>query len=411
MDTVYLTYAILGACVLVLALGAGPIKKFLWISEPLFILLVGIAVGPIGVGLLDSQQFGNPNKVLEELARLTLAMSLMGVALRLPNTWIRERWRALTVILLLGMPLMWIVSSLCGWFVLGLPALQALLLGALVTPTDPVVSSSIVTGDLAEEHVDADVRHLISAESGANDGLAFLLVMLPALLLEHAPAEALTHWAVVVLFGKVIGSILGGILVGFIVAKVLDRTYQWEHAHHASLLAVTSAIALTLLGSAKLLHGDGILAIFAAGLTFNWIIREEKGHEEAQHERMQETIKRFFDVPVFGFFGMMLPWHDWAAIGWPLAGFTAAVLLFRRVPILLLLFPLLGPVHRIRDALFIGWFGPVAVAAMFYATWVEAREGSSELWTIGSFVIFVSIIVHGVTAIPLTRLYGRTRVG
>lgn len=87
--------------------------------------------------------------------------------------------------------------------VLGLPALQALLLGALVAPTDPVVSSSIVTGDLAEEHVDADARHLISAESGVNDGLAFLLVMLPALLLESSPAKALVHWTVVSLLGKV----------------------------------------------------------------------------------------------------------------------------------------------------------------------------------------------------------------
>ncbi len=71
------------------------------------------------------------------------------------------------------MPLMWIISSICGWWILGLPVLQAMLLGALITPTDPVVASSIITSEMATKTVAEDTRHLISAESGANDGLAF----------------------------------------------------------------------------------------------------------------------------------------------------------------------------------------------------------------------------------------------
>lgn len=409
MHTVYVAYGVLGVTVMALALAAGPIKKFLWISEPLLAMAAGIFVGPVVLGLLDAHAWGDQERILEEIARVTLAVSLVAVAFRLPDTWVRRRWKPLAVLLLLGMPLMWLLASAFGWWILGLPVLQALLLGALVTPTDPVVASSIVTGDLAEEHVGEDLRHLVSAESGANDGLAFLLVMLPVLLLEKSTADALAHWAGVVLVGEVLGSVLGGALAGYLVARLYERVARFEHTQHTSLLAVTLAMAFALLGMAKLLHGDGILAVFAAGLAFNWVIRNEDGHEEARHERIQETMKRFFDVPVFVFFGMVVPFHDWTAAGWPLVGFAAAVLLLRRLPVLLVLAPLLDPIASRRDALFVGWFGPVAVAAMVYATWAEVKQGYGQLWTVASFVIFCSIVVHGITATPLTRLYARAR--
>lgn len=134
--------------------------------------------------------------------------------------------------------------------------------------------------------------------------------------------------------------------------------YDWEHTYQRSLLAVTMAVAFALLGIAKLLHGDGILAVFAAGLVMNWIIRDEAGYQEARHERIQETTVQFFEVPVFIFFGMVMPFKDWVAMGWELWIYVLAILLLRRLPAILLLYPL----RSVRDALFVGWFGPVAVA-------------------------------------------------
>jgi len=472
VNEVFAIYSVFGTTVLVLALGAGVVKTVLWISEPVLALAVGVLVGPVALGLFDPAAWGNDQRVLEELARLTLAVSLMGAALRLPDRWVKQCWRPLLVLLLLGMPLMWSIASLCGVFVLGLPLLQALLLAAVLTPTDPVAASTIVTGRFAEEHIDADVRHLVSAEAGANDGLAYLLVALPMLLLEDSPATSLQHWLLVVCLGQVLGSMLGGALFGYLAARLMVRVYHSEHAYRTSLLATTVAMSLTVVGIVNLLHGDGILAVFAAGLVFNWaaraanaraareiqpgpqarharrirharaaleapdnniaggpswsarqrrlnpsgcgrrlrwVVREEEGLPQTQHSEVQETVKRFLDVPVFLFFGMVLPWQEWLAAGPSAWVFAAAVVLFRRIPVLLLLHRFLPPVRSIRDAMFVGWFGPIAVAAMLYATWPQLHGTYPQLWTVASLVIFVSIVVHGVSATPLTRLYAHGR--
>lgn len=253
------------------------------------------------------------------------------------------------------------------------------------------------------------MRHLMSAESGANDGLGFLLLMLPALLIERAPEAALTHWLTVVLLVEVVGSILAGALVGYAVAKLVEWLYSREDSERGSLLAVSSALSLLLLGGTAALQGDGILAVFSGGLAFNWVIRDEEGHAEARHERIQETIIRFFDIPVFFFFGMVVPWQSWPELGWSAVIFVIAILLLRRIPAILLISRKLAPLRRRDDALFVGWFGPIAVAGMVYASWGKVREGGEQLWQLASLVIFVSILVHGMTATPFTRWYATRR--
>jgi NhaP-type Na+/H+ or K+/H+ antiporter len=134
----------------------------------------------------------------------------MGVAMRLPNRYIFRQWKSVAVMLGLVMPLMWLVSELLSFWLLPIGSLWvALLIGAVVTPTDPVVASSIVTGDLAEENIPGHVRHILSAESGSNDGLAFPLVMLPILFLTR-PEGALTHWLTYTLLWEVLAAVLIG---------------------------------------------------------------------------------------------------------------------------------------------------------------------------------------------------------
>jgi NhaP-type Na+/H+ or K+/H+ antiporter len=186
--------AAVGGSVLVLGLLSGLVRRSI-LSEPLLALLVGVLLGPAALGLLDPAGWGSQEEtILEQAARLTLAISLMGVALRLPKREPFSGWRSLAVLLGLVMPLMWLTSGLLVYLILGLPLLVALLVGAVVTPTDPVISSTIVTGELAEKNLPDRVRYTLSAESGANDGLAYPLVFLPILLLLRPPEEALWHW-------------------------------------------------------------------------------------------------------------------------------------------------------------------------------------------------------------------------
>src|SRR5690606_5769441 len=123
------------------------------------------------------ESWGEPMRILEQVARLALAIGLMGVALRLPKSYVFEHWRSLTVVLVVGMLFMWLCSSAIIGGTLGLSAGAALVIGAALTPTDPVVASTMVTGPVAQKSLPNYLRHIISAESGANDGLAYLFVL------------------------------------------------------------------------------------------------------------------------------------------------------------------------------------------------------------------------------------------
>jgi NhaP-type Na+/H+ or K+/H+ antiporter len=239
---------------------------------------------------------GNETLILEEAALLTLGIALVGVALRLPVGYASSNWRLLVVLLGILMPLMWIVSGLLVYLILGLPFWVAVLIGAIITPTDPVVASSIVAGGVAERNLPSSLRCAISAESGFNDGLALPFVVLPVLVLTEPPGEVLGHW-------------------------------------------LTHTVLLEMVG------------------------------------------------------GLLL---------------VAAVLVLRRLPAVLALRPLLGPLRsKGKDVLFLGWFGPIGAAALYYAAFSYRETGIEAAWTVGSLVICASVLVHGITATPLTKLYGR----
>jgi NhaP-type Na+/H+ or K+/H+ antiporter len=113
-------------------------------------------------------------------------------------------------------------------------------------------------------------------------------------------------------------------------------------------------------------------------------------------------------LPIFVVLGMALPWREWLELGWGGALLVAAVLLLRRLPAVLALRSLLGPLRsKGKDVLFLGWFGPIGAAALYYAAFSLRETGIEAAKTVGSLVICASVLVHGVSATPLTKLYGR----
>ena len=195
MEQLDIALACIGLTVILVGLLSAAIKKSL-VQEPMIAVFVGIAVGPFGLGWLDIGRWGEETAVLEQAARLTLAIGLMGVALRIDKKSVQNLWRPVTVLLTLAMLGMWLISAALVAWCLAVPFWLALLIGAVVTPTDPVVASSIVSGPFAIQHLPLRVRDAISLESGANDGLAYIFVMLPMLMLQDPVSEAWERWLV-----------------------------------------------------------------------------------------------------------------------------------------------------------------------------------------------------------------------
>jgi NhaP-type Na+/H+ or K+/H+ antiporter len=223
------------------------------------------------------------------------------------------------------MALMWLASGLLVYLILGVP----FLVGAVVTPTDPVVSSTIVTGELAEKNLPERLRHTLSAGSGANDGLAYPFVFLPILLLSRPPEEALSHWLSHTLAWEVEVAVVFGALVGYGAGQLLEWACGKRIIEQTSFLAYTLALSLTVLGAAKLLGSDGILAVFVAGVSFNAAVSES---DRAEEERVQEAVNRFFILPIFVLLGLTIPWEGWLELGW--AGLLLALAVLALKPLL-----------------------------------------------------------------------------
>ena len=403
----HLAIAAIGAVVLALGLFSGLVRR--WpVSEPMLAMVLGVALGPAGLDLLSPARWGNGQTstawIMTEAARLTLAIGLMGVALRLPRRYFREHAGAMAMLLGPVMVLMWLVSGALSAWLLGLGVWTALLLAACMTPTDPVLASAIVSGGFARDYLPARLRHVISAESGANDGLGLMFVMLPMLMLEATPGAALGDWLAHTLIWEVLFAVVVGWLIGVGAGYLLHWGERRESVSQTSLLSYTLALSLTVLGVCQLLGSDGILAVFVAGRGFVSVATQEERNED---ERVQEAVNQFFILPVFVLLGMALPWGEWAALGWGGVALAGGVLLLRRLPTVWALRATISPLRYRRDAIFAGWFGPIGVAAMFYASDAAHEAGAPVIWHAASLVIFSSIIAHGVTAAPAIRWYAR----
>jgi hypothetical protein len=222
--------------------------------------------------------------------------------------------------------------------------------------------------------------------------------VLPVLVLTEPKGEVLGHWLTHTVLLEIAAGAALAALMGYLAGKMLRWAERKETMERTSLLTISLALSLTVLGVTELLHLNGVLAAFVAGIVFNFAGSSDA--KESQEE-IQEAISRFFDLPIFVLLGMALPWEGWLELGWEGLLLVAAVLLFRRLPAVLALRPLLGPLRAKRkDLLFLGWFGPIGAAALYYAAFSLRETGIEEVWVVGSLVICASVVVHGVTATP-----------
>ena len=241
LNVLYVSLAAVGGLLLLLGMLGGLLKERTPVSEPLIALIVGVLIGPAALGLLDLADLGSQTLILEEAALVTLGVALVGVALRLPVGYSSSNWRLLFVLLGIVMPLMWIVGGLLAYLIVGVPFWVAVLIGAIVTPTDPVVADSIVAGGVAERNLPARLRHAISSESGFNDGLALPFVVLPVLVLTEPPGEVLGHWLTHTVLLEIVGGAALASLMGYAAGKTLRWAERKETMERTSLLTISLA--------------------------------------------------------------------------------------------------------------------------------------------------------------------------
>ncbi len=400
-----LLLALLGGTVLLLSLGAEILRSRGYLpSELMIATAIGVVLGPAGIDAVRLTDWGAPMVLVEEIARLTVAIAVTSIALQLPRDYVRERARALLVVLGPVMAVTWLVSSAVAYLTVPVSVATALLVGAVLTPTDPVIATSITQGKTATENIPVRLRYLLTAEAGANDGAAYVFVFFALFVLGHTGDATLGEWATTTVGLELVGAVLLGLTLGIAVGRAERFLSASGDLDETSVFTLAIALTFTVVGLGSVLGIDGVLAVFVAGLGYNLAARAE---DESRAQSVEEVFNRLFTLPIFVVFGAAIPWDAWAALGWRGIAFVAGVLLLRRLPVVFALRRGIEPLDRPEATLFVGWFGPIGVTALFYAAIAVRETGSETPWTLATLAVAGSILAHGVTASPATHWYGR----
>ena len=305
---------------------------------------------------------------------------------------------------------MWLLGSVIFYIIFpDFSYYECLLLGAIVTPTDPVVASTLVNGRKAEKYLPARLRNTLSFEAGANDGFAYPIVFLALYLMGAEGGGDLGKWFTkVLLYESILCAGLAYVL-GYGCGLLMKKTHKAGYLNTKTLLSFSIAVSLFLLSGFHLLQMNPIIAVFVGGFAFAKYITS---NEDLKEQRIQETMERLTTVPVFFLLGLMLPWQDWNELGWTAVWIVILILLFRRLPALLLLMPVMPQFRKkIYSVVIMGWFGPIGVAALYYAVLSKDKAQFEEAWIIPSLIVAASTVVHRLTSVPLEKLYHNTIKG
>jgi sodium/hydrogen antiporter len=379
--------AVFGALLMAGALVAGVARRS-FLSLTAAFVVAGFVLGHGGFGVLDIDPRSD---FVQALAVVALILILFRDGLEVDQEMLQSAWHLPFRKLVLAMPLTAVLVALVTHAVTDLDWTESFLLGALLSPTDPVLSSTVVTNP----RVPRLIRHSLNLESGLNDGLA-----LPAVLAFTAAAESRSdfEWWRFVVQDVGIG-FLTGIAVAFVAARLMPRDRGLEggpSAHQKSMYAL--GVAFAAYGAAVLPpEGNGFISVFVAAIGLGIWRPDIRECFEGRAEDVLETVK----LGVFLVFGALFTFDTLFADGWAAVAIAAFTLVVAR-PVAVFVALAGSRQVDVPAKAFMAWFGPKGVATMTFALFVlgsRVPEGE-RIAALAAVVVFVSIIAHGLTDHP-----------
>ena len=351
----------------------------------LSISVLAVAAG-VALAIADVVEVDPGDPGVVELIEIALILTLFSDGLFVERELLRMHWSPAARAIAVAMPLTLLLLALGARLLFpDLSWAEAFLLAAVLAPTDPVVTSAVVTARRVPELV----RHTLNLESGLNDGLALPFVLFFLVLATAGPdpgGEALT------LLGEAAAGAVIGVALGYAGGRLIHRlpgggiTTRYE-----GLYAL--GIGLLAFALSELTIGNGLIGAFVAGIALG----------AAEHEVVEtfvgfsENVSAIFQVLTFAAFGALIVSTGYEGSIWALAAFIVFVILVAR-PIAVLLAFLRSRIPQ-PQRLFIAWFGPKGVASMLFALFVLNSQASERtvVFDVASFVILASIVAHGLT--------------
>jgi NhaP-type Na+/H+ or K+/H+ antiporter len=405
----FVILSVLGVAVLATAVLPGAIQR-LPLSMPIIAVALGVGLFSLPLGI-DGPRPGVEDEIVERLTELVVIVSLTGAGLKLRRRVGWRSWMTTWRLLAITMPLTVAAIATLGVVGLGLPLAAAVLFGAVLAPTDPVLASEVQLpgpGEDPDGDATADpIRFALTSEAGLNDGLAFPLTNLAIAM--AVGGNWFTGWLVDDVIIKVSVGLVAGIVLGRAVAWLTFRRSSRFALARSGEGLVAFGITLSVYGLTELVHGYGFLAVFVAAVTLR---QREDSHEfyGVMHD-FADTLERIASL-------LFLLLLGGAAVDGALAGLTVPGALIG-LAVVFVVRPLAGWIALIGcdetagSKFAISFFGIRGMGTIYYLAHAVTEEFFVEIrpvWAVAVFTILVSIVVHGISAGPvLAHLDRRSR--
>jgi len=390
--------AVLGALLVFGALVSGIARRSMLSLTAVFVL-VGVVLGEGGVGVLHFDATGG---FVSVLATVALVVILFRDGLEVEGEMLRREWHLPLRALVLAMPITAALVAVAVAALTDLSWTQAFLVGALLSPTDPVLSSSVVTNP----RVPRLIRHSLNLESGLNDGLALPPVLALVAALKVGDDDFV--WWHFVLQDVSLG-LAFGVAIGLLASVLLPRGGALTEAipaHQKALYAL--GVAFLTYGVTTLPpHGNGFIAVYVCAITLGIRRPDIRGYVEARADDIVEIVK----LGIFVVFGSLLTLGGLFLDGWAAVAIAAFTLLVAR-PVALWI-ALIGTGISRAALAFMAWFGPKGVATMTFSLLVlgSGVPGAERIFDIAALVVLCSIVAHGLTDTPGSEWMARQAEG
>jgi NhaP-type Na+/H+ or K+/H+ antiporter len=368
-------------------------------SRPLSMPIVHLAMGAAAFWLIDDLPTPDPlgdDAVVERLSELVVIISLMGAGLRLDR---RVGWRSWSLtwrLLAIAMPLSILATVLLGWGLLGLTPAAALLLGAVMAPTDPVLASDVqVEGPGQGADEEDEVRSTLTSEAGLNDALAFPFTNLA--IAVAGGGSWVAGWVLDDVFLKLVVGLVVGVAGGWLLQRLTFRSSDTTSLARSADGIVALGATLAVYAVAEVAHGYGFLSVFVAALVLRDAERDHEYHE-VLHE-FSDGLERLGSIILLLLLGGAVVRGALEPLG--VGGALVALALVLLVRPIAGWLSLIGAAPSRHERAVIAVFGIRGMGSVYYlahATGQADFAGADRLWAIALAAIVLSIVLHGTTA-------------
>ncbi|WP_363318817.1 sodium:proton antiporter [Microcoleus sp. CAWBG51] len=401
VDHYILNLLVIGILLLTVTLGSGWISR-LPVSYALIYLIVGIGLGPYGVKLVELRPEA---QFLERLTEFVVIVSLFSCGLKMNRPLQLWAWNSTARLLGFLMPIsIFAVAAIAHWFV-KLDWGPAILLGAILAPTDPVLASEVQLADIDDRD---ELRFGLTSEGGLNDALAFPFVYFGIYALKDGNLPNwFSQWVAVDLLWATAAGIVMGILVAKAVTWIDRRLQRYRPADELMEDFIALSTILLTYSLTEVVNGYGFLAVFVAGIVVQRSYRDPEKPLSQLH--FTERIEKLMEVGTILILGSMLRLEALVAHG-SYALLIAGLLIFLIRPVGAWISTIGSRLHPASRWL-CGWFGIRGVGSIYYLTYafghgLKGEIGEKIAW-ITFTTIVISVIVHGISATPLMNWYER----